>query len=190
MLMKGIYVFLGPPGAGKGTQAKLFCSALKLAHISTGEMLREAMKAGTELGEKVKNIVDSGMLVSDDIMLELIKDRIQDADCSEGFVLDGFPRTLNQAKSLDELFRDRGLTLNASILFEISADTLFSRLEERRTSEARADDTAETQLERLRVYEESTAPLIAYYESTSRLKRVDANRSIEEVQQSVLNLNQ
>ncbi len=184
--MKEIYVFLGPPGAGKGTQAKLFCASRSLAHISTGDMLRAAMKAGTELGGKVKEIVDSGMLVSDDIMIELIRERIEMPDCESGFVLDGFPRTMNQAKSLEALFTQKGLSLSATILFEISADALFFRLEERRTSESRADDTAETQLERLRVYEDSTAPLIEYYEGLSILKRVDANFPIEEVERRVL----
>jgi adenylate kinase len=186
--MKKIYIFLGPPGAGKGTQAKLFCSVRELAHISTGDMLRAAMKAGTELGNKVKGIVDSGMLVSDEIMIELIKERIEMPDCAEGFVLDGFPRTMNQAKALDELFKEKSISLTAAILFEISADALFFRLEERRTSENRADDTAETQLERLRVYEESTAPLIEYFDGLSLLKRVDANASVEVVQERVLHV--
>jgi adenylate kinase len=180
-----IYVFLGPPGAGKGTQAKLFCASNSMVHISTGDMLRAAMKAGTELGNKVKGIVDSGNLVSDDIMIDLIRERIEMPDCENGFVLDGFPRTLNQAKSLDLLFKQKGISLTATILFEISADALFFRLEERRSTENRADDTAETQLERLRVYEESTAPLIEYYESLSLLKRVDANSSVEEVSNRV-----
>lgn len=186
--MKQIYVFLGPPGAGKGTQAKLFCEAYSLPHISTGDMLRAAMKAGTELGSKVKSVVDSGMLVSDDIMIELIEERISAPDCKNGFVLDGFPRTINQGLSLDKLFSERGESLTASILFEISADTLFSRLEARRSNENRADDTAETQLERLRVYEESTAPLIEYYEKKSLLKRVDANTSIEVIQKKVISI--
>jgi adenylate kinase len=184
--MKDIYIFLGPPGAGKGTQAKLFCESKNLAHISTGEMLRSAMKAGTDLGKKVKEIVDSGCLVSDDIMIELIRDRIQEQDCDPGFVLDGFPRTMKQAEALDVLFTEKQLKITATVLFEISADALFYRLEERRTSENRADDSAQTQLERLKIYEESTAPLIEYYDGLNVLKRVDANSDIDEVRARVV----
>jgi adenylate kinase len=183
--MKQIYIFLGPPGAGKGTQAKLFCESKNLAHISTGDMLRSAMKAGTDLGKKVKEIVDSGSLVSDDIMIELIQDRIQKQDCLTGFVLDGFPRTMNQAEALDDLFAEKALKITATILFEISADALFYRLEERRSNENRADDNAQTQIERLKIYEESTAPLIEYYDGWNVLKRVDANSGIDEVQKRV-----
>lgn len=186
--MKSIYVFLGPPGAGKGTQAKLFCKSCNLAHISTGEMLRSAMKAGTDLGKKVKEIVDSGSLVSDDIMIELIQNRIQDEDCTTGFVLDGFPRTMKQAEALDTLFTQAHLRITATVLFEISADALFYRLEERRTTENRADDNAQTQLERLKVYEESTAPLIEFYDGLNVLKRVDANSDIEEVRDRVISV--
>lgn len=186
--MKGIYIFVGPPGAGKGTQASLFCKEAGIPHISTGEMLRAAMQEGTPLGQQVKQVVDSGALVSDELMIELIKQRTAAPDCSNGFLLDGFPRTIPQAESLEVFLTKSGLTLSKVLLFEISADILMERLAGRRADGARDDDKEETQRERLRVYEKSTAPLIAFYDARSQLGRVDANGDVETVQERVREL--
>ena len=150
------YILLGPPGAGKGTQAKIFSSKVGLPHISTGDMLRESMKAGTEIGNCVKAIVDSGQLVSDELMVKIIEDRLSKIDCQKGFILDGFPRTIPQAENLDSLLKTKGETLTAAVLFDIKMTTLLSRLEARRQTESRVDDSTETQRERLKVYEAST----------------------------------
>jgi len=180
--MQGIYIFMGPPGAGKGTQAKRLSQNAGIPHISTGEMLRASMNAATELGLKVKSIVDSGSLVPDNLMIELIAGRISKKDCENGFILDGFPRTIPQAEALEDLFVNNKLKLKAVVLFEITSETLFYRLESRRSSESRVDDSAETQIQRLKVYEENTAPLIDYYEARDVLKRVDANTDVASVE--------
>lgn len=186
--MRKIFIFIGPPGAGKGTQAKTFAADLNISHISTGEMLRAAMQAGTELGNKVKAIVDSGSLVSDDLMISIIRDRIAESDCKNGFLLDGFPRTVPQAQAFEELLSESNESIKAVVLFEIDQSVLLARLTSRRNEENRADDSEETQLKRLEVYNKQTAPLIDFYATTNALKRIDSNGTVEEVYSRLLPL--
>lgn len=175
-------VFLGPPGAGKGTQAKTLSERAGIAHISTGDMLRKAVAEGSELGKKVKEVIDSGQLVSDDLMIELIEQRTGQADCQKGYILDGFPRTVAQAEALNGMLQKRGAAISSVVLFELSDEALQARLAHRRGAEARKDDDAETQRERLRIYTQQTAPLIEYYDNKKLLTRVDANGTVEEVE--------
>jgi len=187
--MRKIFIFIGPPGAGKGTQAIAFSQKLGICHISTGDMLRSSMQAGTELGKQVKAKVDSGSLVSDDLMIMLIKDRIARSDCTSGFVLDGFPRTVPQAEAFKSLLSESDECIKAVVLFEIDQEVLLARLSGRRNAENRADDTEETQRKRLEVYNIQTAPLIDYYSQTDFLRRVDSNGSVEEVFNKLLEIN-
>lgn len=174
-------VFLGPPGAGKGTQAKRLAEQRGLAHISTGDMLRSAVQKGTPVGEKVKGIMDAGQLVPDEMIVEIIRDRVAENDCSRGYILDGFPRTLPQAEALGRMLGNGGGALDAVVSFEVSEADLSARLAHRRGAEARADDDAAVQQERLRVYQQQTAPLIDYYRSAKLLRSVNASGSIEDV---------
>ncbi len=174
-------VFLGPPGAGKGTQARLLAERKSIAHISTGEMLRAAVAAGTDLGKQVKDIIDSGKLVPDALMVALIEERVKAADCAKGYILDGFPRTVPQAEALATMLSATGVKLDAVVYFDVSESDLLRRLEHRRGVEQRADDSIETQLERLRVYREQTAPLVDFYRAKGALSSVDAAGSVDEV---------
>lgn len=174
-------VFLGPPGAGKGTQAKMLSTRETIAHISTGEMLRAAVAAGTALGSRVKDILDSGQLVPDAVMIDLIRDRVSQSDCKNGFILDGFPRTVPQAEALETLMQSLDGELDGVVLFELSEKAIQARLENRRGAENRADDSADVQRERMLVYQRQTAPLIEYYDEQRQLIRVDASGSVEDV---------
>ncbi len=176
-------IFLGAPGAGKGTQAKLLSEEMKLAHISTGEMLRSAVSEGSELGKKVGAIMESGQLVPDELIVELIAERIKQPDCENGYILDGFPRTVPQAEALGAML---GSVKPTVILFEVTMDDVEARLANRRSQEDRADDSDDVQRERLRVYQEQTAPLISYYDEQNMLTRVSGAGSIDEVFQKLL----
>lgn len=176
-------VFLGAPGAGKGTQAKILAENRNLAHISTGDMLRQAVSTGSEIGKQVKSIMESGQLVPDEMIVTIIKERIRQEDCQEGYILDGFPRTVPQAESLKKMLQEQDEDLSNVVLFDVSDEDLRARLENRRGAEARKDDSAEVQLERLRVYKEQTEPLIAFYEGLGMLSKVNGAGSIEEVQE-------
>lgn len=175
------YVFLGAPGVGKGTQAVRFSSYMSLAHISTGEMLRQSVNAGSELGEQVKGIIESGQLIPDSLMVKIIEERIEREDCRKGYVLDGFPRTVPQAEALEMMLGRLSTPLNAVVLFDADEGALIARLSHRREAEARQDDSAEVQQKRLVVYREQTAPLIDYYEKLGLLVRVDGSGSVEQV---------
>ena len=179
-------VFLGPPGAGKGTQAKLLSESHKLAHISTGDMLRASVQDGSEMGARLKGIMDVGHLVPDDLIVSIIEQRIQKPDCQGGYILDGFPRTLPQAKTLDEMLKRGSSFLDGVVSFELREEDVLDRLAHRRGAEGRTDDNQATQLERLRVYKEQTAPLVEYYSKAGLLLPVNASGSVEQVRENLL----
>ncbi|WP_025840907.1 adenylate kinase [Asaia platycodi] len=181
-------ILLGPPGAGKGTQADLLEQKFKLAHISTGDMLRGEMAEGTPLGLNVKAIVESGQFVPDPVMIDLIKSRTLKADCAEGFILDGFPRTESQAQALDAMLSERGVKIDAVILIEVDAEQIVARLATRRAPDGsrRADDEPDTVRRRIQVYRDQTAPILPYYEDAGRLRRVDGMQSLDAVQASIV----
>lgn len=179
-------VFLGPPGAGKGTQAKLLAQKSGIAHISTGEMLRAAVEKGSELGKQVRDIMNSGQLVSDDVIIKIISERIKEADCSHGFILDGFPRNVAQGEALEKLLSSAGMKLDAVLYFAISQDELLRRLENRRQAEGRVDDDSETQKKRISIYEEQTAPLIEFYQKLALLRRVSSLGTVDEIHALVM----
>ena len=180
-------ILFGAPGAGKGTQAKRLVEARGLAQLSTGDMLRAAIDAGTELGLRAKEIMDRGDLVSDEIILGMIAERMDSPDCANGVILDGFPRTVAQAEGLDAMLEQRGLALDHVIEISVDEDALFARIENRaaETGGSRADDNAETLRKRLAVYHENTAPLLPYYDGKGLLKTVDGMNSIDEVGQAI-----
>ena len=183
MAMAEAFIFLGPPGAGKGTQAKQLSVEKGIAHISTGDILRAAVAKGSELGQQAKGIMERGELVPDDLMIALIRERTGAQDCEVGYILDGFPRTVPQAEALEALLADSSKRV---VLFNVSKEELKNRLENRRTEENRADDEISTQLERLRIYQEKTAPLNEFYRGKGLLTEISAEGSVEEVYQLLL----
>ena len=174
-------VFLGPPGSGKGTQAKLLAERLHVPAISTGDILRAAVKDRTPLGLQAQAVMEKGELVSDDLIVALIRDRIAQKDARGGFILDGFPRTLEQARSLDALLSRNGDGLAAAVNFDVPEGTLVERMLGRAKAEGRADDRPETFRERLRVYRQKTEPLIGFYSDKGLLADVDGVGAVEEV---------
>ena len=199
-----IVVFLGPPGAGKGTQAQRLVEEKGFIHISTGDLLREAVKKGTPLGLKAKEYMERGELVPDELILQLIKEKLP----KEGnVILDGFPRTIAQAEALDKMLQQLGKKVDAVILFEVPDEVVIERLSGRRIDPKtgkvyhikynppppgveviqREDDKEEVIRKRLEVYRKQTAPLIEYYEEKGILKRIDATKSPEEVYKEILN---
>ncbi len=179
-------LLMGPPGSGKGTQGALLLERYGLAHLSTGDMLRAARESGGALGARVASIMDSGSLVDDATMIELIRDSVKALGANAGFVLDGFPRTAVQAEALSALLSELGIGLDAVILLEVDNEVLLSRIESRlKAGASRADDTAQTLRHRLEVYGAQTAPLIDYYEGLGLLLRVDGMAPIEEVSRSI-----
>ncbi|HET6322328.1 MAG TPA: adenylate kinase [Hyphomicrobium sp.] len=184
-------ILLGPPGAGKGTQAEGLAKRRGLIQLSTGDMLREAVRAGTPVGREAKAIMEAGGLVPDAVVIKIIADRIEHPDCANGFILDGFPRTLNQAAALDELLAGQGKKLNAVIELKVDDGILESRIENRARETAaaggtpRADDNADALRKRLMAYYRETAPLIGYYFAKGKLHSVDGMAPITEVAGSV-----
>lgn len=201
-------VLLGAPGSGKGTQARKLMEQRNIPQVSTGDMLREAVTAGTRFGHQAKEIMEAGQLVSDDIMLGIISERLQKPDAENGFILDGFPRTKKQALDLEDLLDELGAPLDAAVLMDVDFDILLKRLTGRRTCSLtgrllnihysskeeldectnaggellqREDDNEETIASRLEVYRTQTEPLIGYYRSRGKLKTVDAVGTIDEV---------
>lgn len=177
-------ILLGPPGCGKGTQAQILQDRFGAVQLSTGDMLRAAVKAGTELGKRAEVIMNAGKLVPDDLIVSMIAERIDEPECAEGFILDGFPRTVAQAEALDAMLEDKGLKLDHVIELEVDEAALFARIEGRAAESggaARADDNPETLKKRLAVYRDQTAPILPYYRDTGRLKSVDGMQSIDEV---------
>jgi len=176
-------ILLGGPGAGKGTQAAFITQRYGIPQVSTGDMLRAAVKAGTPLGLAAKQIMDRGDLVSDDIIIGLVKERIKAPDCARGFLFDGFPRTIPQADALGAMLAQKGLKLDAVIEITADADTLVARVATRakETGGARADDDAQVVRKRLDVYRELTEPLVTYYKGKGLLKTVDGMQPVNEV---------
>jgi adenylate kinase len=174
-------LLLGPQGAGKGTQGKLISREYGLPHIATGDILRAAIAAATELGRKAEPILNSGQLVPDQIMIDLIRDRLAREDTERGFVLDGFPRTAVQAESLDEMLSEIDRPLSVVFEFQLPEELCAQRLLRRAQEEGRADDTPEAIRTRLRLYHEQTAPLIEYYRARGILVPVHADRAVDEV---------
>ena len=176
-------ILMGPPGAGKGTQAKLLEDTRGLKQLSTGDMLRAEIAAQSPLGLKVKEIMDAGSLVSDEIVIEMISHRIDQPDCVKGFILDGFPRTVAQAEALDKMLHEKGKDLNAVIQLSVDEEALLARIEKRaaESGTVRADDNAETLKKRLDAYKAQTAPILPYYEGKGMLKTVDGMADIDAV---------
>ncbi|OBH06787.1 adenylate kinase [Mycobacterium sp. E1747] len=168
-------VLLGPPGAGKGTQAEKLSEKLGIPHISTGELFRSNIQNGTELGLEAKRYLDAGDLVPSELTNRLVDDRLSDSDAAGGFVLDGYPRSTEQAKALHQMLERRGTDIDAVLEFRVSEDELLQRLKAR----GRADDTDGVILNRMKVYRDETAPLLEYYRDA--LKTVDAVGSMDEV---------
>lgn len=201
-------ILIGPPGAGKGTQAESLKAHYPIAHISTGDMLRGNVRSGTELGGKARVFMDAGRLVPDDLIIEMMRSRLQADDARSGFLLDGFPRTIAQAEALGGLLREMAIDLNAVVLLEVSDDTVVQRLTSRRVCSScgaiynaaahppkvegvcdvcageviqRGDDKEPVIRKRLAVYHEQTSPLVSYYEKRGMLHRVDAALSKDSV---------
>lgn len=206
-------VLLGPPGAGKGTQASAIVEKYSIPHISTGDIFRANIKEGTELGKKVESYMNKGLLVPDDLVVSIVKDRLTKEDCKDGFLLDGFPRTVNQAEALDRELKDMSLKLDKVINIEVEKDILIGRAIGRRICKScgatyhvefsppkqkgicdkcggelyqRDDDKVETVEKRIAVYTEQTKPLIDYYNDKGLLLDVDGAKSIEEVFQDIV----
>ncbi|MGI6678262.1 MAG: adenylate kinase [Dehalobacterium sp.] len=201
-------ILLGPPGAGKGTQAETLVKRLGIPHISTGDMFRKAIKDGTALGTKAREYMDQGLLVPDEVTIGIVKERLAQDDCKKGFLLDGFPRTVFQAEALDNILKDMKIQLDGVINIEVPKEKLVSRLTGRRVCKGcgatyhvvfnppkvegkcdqcddvliqRADDSEETVLNRLKVYEQQTAPLIEFYRAQGVLKNIDGDQPIDQV---------
>jgi adenylate kinase len=172
---------LGPQGAGKGTQAQRIAAEFGIPHISTGDMFRAAIAAETPLGRRVQPILARGELVPDALTVELIGERLSEADAADGFVLDGFPRNLEQAAALDELLEQLGRNLDAILFFDLPDDVAVERLTRRATLESRPDDTPEVIQRRLRIYHEETEPVVEHYRTTGRLVPLHASPEIAEV---------
>jgi len=184
-------ILLGPPGAGKGTQAGRLVEKYGIPQLSTGDMLRAAVKAGTAVGLQAKAVMDAGGLVSDEIVVGIISDRIEEADAVKGFILDGFPRTVAQAQALDQLLAKKHMDLDAIIELKVDENALMSRIENRARETiaaggtVRADDNPESFKVRLDAYRVQTAPVSAYYASRGTLKTVDGMASIDSVTQAI-----
>ncbi|MBE5790133.1 MAG: adenylate kinase [Clostridiales bacterium] len=199
-------IFLGPPGAGKGTQAQRICAAMNIPQISTGDILRRAMKEGTETGLKAKSYIDAGQLVPDEVIIDIVKERLAMEDCRGGYILDGFPRTVPQAEALDTFAK-----IDSVIELAVDDQVLVNRLSGRRvcvkcgatyhlsmlngatTCAAcgeeliqRNDDKAETVLNRLKVYHDQTAPLIGYYEKKGLLRKVDGDQGVDSTFEAIM----
>jgi adenylate kinase len=174
-------LLLGPQGAGKGTQAKRIAAEYGIPHIASGEILRAEMVAGTELGKRVKEVYDRGDLVSDDLMIELIRNRLGQPDAENGFVLDGFPRTTVQAEALDSILSDIGRAFSVVFALQIPDEVAFERLRRRAELESRADDTDEAIQRRLENYHRETEPLIEYYRVRGNLVPIHGDRKENEV---------
>jgi adenylate kinase len=181
-------VLLGSPGSGKGTQAKILMERLGIPHISTGDLLRAAIRAGTKLGQQAKTVMDRGEFVSDDLVLGMLSDRLQQPDAANGFILDGYPRNIAQAESLDLLLGKLGRPVDEAIQIEIPQEVIIGRLARRAKQESRSDDTVETVRHRLNIYEQQTAPVVDFYVAGGKLTQVHGVGSVEEVSERILSV--
>jgi adenylate kinase len=180
-----IVIFFGPPGSGKGTQASGLAERAGIPQLSTGDMLRRAVKEGSPLGKKAKEVMDRGDLLPDEIIIALMKDRIAAPDCRDGFILDGFPRTVAQAEALEKLLRETGRRVDAVLNLKVDENEVTSRMTGRAAAEGRADDNPATIRERLRVYREKTEPLISWFEKRGSLVPVDGTGPVEQVSRRI-----
>ncbi|WP_036090132.1 adenylate kinase [Leptospira sp. WS58.C1] len=172
---------MGPPGAGKGTQAKILCDTLGIPQISTGDILRAAVKNGTQMGLEAKKYMDAGDLVPDSVVIGIIKDRLVEPDCKNGFLLDGFPRTVEQAEALDKILNSEGLKIKRAINLEVPDEELLQRLLKRAEIEGRSDDNETTIKSRLETYNKKTLPLLDYYAAKGNLSRVNGVGNLDTV---------
>ena len=185
-----IIILLGPPGSGKGTQANFIKNKLSIPHLSTGDILRQSVKNQTDLGNKVKNIMAKGELVSDDLVLDVIKERVSQSDCNLGFILDGYPRNITQAESLNIVLKDIDRNIDRILFLDVDFEVLESRIESRtkeNNEEKRADDTSEVLIKRLEEYKIQTAPLGEYYSNNKKFKKINGMKSISEVSLDIEN---
>ena len=179
-------VLLGAPGSGKGTQAELLKTELGVPHVSTGDLLRAAVKAGTPLGLKAKAVMDTGQLVSDDIVLAMLEDRIAQPDAAAGFILDGYPRNVAQCDALEALLARIGQPLEIAIKLDVPSELIVERIAGRAAAQGRKDDTPETVRERLRVYAEQTEPVAKHFAQIGKLKVVDGVGELADVSRRIL----
>ncbi len=176
-------IFIGPPGAGKGTQSTRLCNHYSICHLSTGDILRQAIEDGTELGRKVEPLMSQGKLVGDELIVSVIKDRIQQDDCADGFLLDGFPRTLPQATSFDTILEELPIGIDRVIEIRVPNEELMRRLlgRAKESNNPRPDDSEETISDRLGIFQSETRPLVEFYEEQSLLLTVDGVGTMDEV---------
>ena len=178
-------VIFGRQGAGKGTQSVNIAETFGCVHVSTGDMLRAAVKAGTPVGKKAKAVMDAGELVSDEIVIGIAEERLSEPDAQKGFLLDGFPRTLAQAEALDQMLTQLGAPLECCLALTVDEEAVVDRLLKRAEIEGRADDNEETIRERMSVYREQTAPLLDYYERAGKLLSVDGMGDVDAITQRI-----
>jgi adenylate kinase len=175
-------LLLGPQGSGKGTQAKLISKTYGIPHIATGDMIREMKELDTPVGREVKAVYDAGQLVQDDLIIRMIRDRLDRGDTLPGFILDGFPRNMAQAEALDELLAELGRDLDVVFELQVPREVLLERMRKRAVEENRSDDTPEAIRQRLEIYKRETAPLVEYYRSTrGNVVGIHADRTIDEI---------
>lgn len=185
-------ILMGAPGAGKGTQAFRLAKEFDIPHLSTGDMLRSEVAAGSDIGQKAKALMDSGNLVPDAVLIAMIEKRILEEDCRQGFILDGFPRTVSQADALEAVLAKKGLKLDAVFVLDVDEEALLARIHGRAEGErgagraARSDDTPEMLKHRLSIFHEQTRPLLDYYEKKGQLRRIDGMQSMDKVTAAVL----
>ena len=178
-------IIFGPPGAGKGTQADFIVNKFNLYKLSTGEVLRNEINNKTELGEKISSIINSGSFVSDDIVKKLVENFISDNKYKDRLIFDGYPRNLNQAKTLQELLNKYQQKIDLVLQLSVSLDTIKKRILERQTLEKRADDSEEIAIKRYKTYEKSTEPVIEFYKKLNLLKVIDGERSIDQINKEI-----